>query len=303
VHNTLQVDDDSNQLGYRLAIFGNLVRSWEATLAKASSDKKPNRRGGHEAAGSLHRRGGTAMSREAAEQQHSSLSLTETAVNLIRDRVLDLTLAPGQRIDERLLMERFELSRTPAREALNRLAAEGLIEIQSNKGAFVRPLDIRQLKQFFDAYITAERTSGHFCNPWHANLVSDLREVEEEYEIESARHAFLQVTRLNAKFHLRIARATENEYLFTFCSLLHNQGRRISYFIDQVEARHSKQLRMHQEKIKGHHLEIIRVIAAQNNARLVELLTEHALLFHDRIMHAIGDTNAPAFEPISALAK
>jgi DNA-binding GntR family transcriptional regulator len=272
-------------------------------LAKASSKKKPNRKRGHAAAGSLHRSGSAAVSRQASEQRHSSLSLTETAVNLIRDRVLDLTLAPGQRIDERLLMERFELSRTPAREALNRLAAEGLIEIQSNKGAFVRPLDIRQLKQFFDAYITAERTSGHFCNPWHPNLVSDLRQIEEEYEIESDKQSFLQVTRLNAKFHLRIAKATENEYVFNFCSLLHNQGRRISFFIDQFETRHSEQLRKHLEKIKRHHSEIIMVIAEQKNARLVELLTEHALLFHDRIMHAIGDTNGPAFEPISALVR
>ena len=69
-------------------------------------------------------------------------SLTEVAVETIRDRILDLTLRPGLRIDEKLLMERFRLSRTPAREALNRLMAEGLVEMQANKGTFVRPLDV-----------------------------------------------------------------------------------------------------------------------------------------------------------------
>ena len=45
------------------------------------------------------------------------LSQTEQAVSVIRDRIIDLTLEPGSKLDERLLKERFKLGRTPAREA------------------------------------------------------------------------------------------------------------------------------------------------------------------------------------------
>src|SRR5258705_12360576 len=71
-------------------------------------------------------------------------SLTELAVETIRDRILDLTLRPGLRIDQKLLMERFRLSRTPARQARNRLSPQGLRRSQANKGPPVPPPGARQ---------------------------------------------------------------------------------------------------------------------------------------------------------------
>ena len=89
-----------------------------------------------------------------------SESYTNLAVDVIRHRILDLTLEPGKRIDDKLLMEQFGLSKTPIREALNRLATDGLIDLHPNRGAYVRPLDLDDVRQFFEAYITSERTVG-----------------------------------------------------------------------------------------------------------------------------------------------
>ncbi|MGI9334044.1 MAG: GntR family transcriptional regulator, partial [Gammaproteobacteria bacterium] len=99
----------------------------------------------------------TRSAKKTGDSGRAAKSLTEAATDTIRDRILDLSIEPGQRIDEKLLMERFNLSRTPVREALNRLATDGLVEIQSNRGAFVRPLDVRHIRQLFDAYIATER--------------------------------------------------------------------------------------------------------------------------------------------------
>ena len=145
-------------------------------------------------------------------------SLTDAAVGIIRDRILDLTLKPGSWIDEKLLMKQFELSRTPAREALNRLVAEGLVDIQSYKGAQVAPLDMGHILQFFDAYIASERMNGFFCNTGHPNLAANLSSIEEQYENAADAGRYLEMTRLNAALHHRIAAATENTHIADFSS-------------------------------------------------------------------------------------
>src|SRR5579871_1515393 len=126
----------------------------------------------------------------------SSASFTEAAVEIIRSRILDLTLAPGTRIDDKLLMKRFGMGRTPAREAFNHLAAEGLITIQRNKGAFVRPLDLADVRPFFDAYAASERIVGFFCRTDDPRLVDELEEIERQYETALGKRDYLEVTRL-----------------------------------------------------------------------------------------------------------
>src|SRR6185369_10951263 len=78
-------------------------------------------------------------------------SMAEAALNAIRDKILDLSLAPGMQLDEGLITTRLGISRTPAREALNRLVTEGLVENRSNRGFFVKSLELGDVAHFFDA--------------------------------------------------------------------------------------------------------------------------------------------------------
>ena len=221
------------------------------------------------------------------ERRHASGgSLTETAVEIIRGRILDLTLAPGTRIDDRLLMKRFGMGRTPAREAFNRLAAEGLITIQRNKGAFVRPLELVDVRPFFDAYAASERLVGFFCRTDDAGLVEDLRAIEEQYEAALAAHDFLEVTRMNAAFHRRIAAATGNEYIHDFAIRLYNHARRLSY-LTYLATNGADSLRGMQERIVADHGAVIQAIARNDNDALIDMLTRHARFFHERIMQAV----------------
>src|SRR5260370_18433793 len=75
-------------------------------------------------------------------------SLHADVVTQLRDFIVEGDLSPGSRIPERELCERFKISRTPLREALKVLAAEGLIDLLPNRGARVRQFseaDIRNL--------------------------------------------------------------------------------------------------------------------------------------------------------------
>ncbi len=215
-------------------------------------------------------------------------SLTESAVEIIRDRILDLTLVPGARIDDKLLMTQFGMGRTPAREAFNRLATEGLIVFQRNKGAFVRPLDIQHVRQLLDAYAASERVIGYFCRTGQAGLVEDLRRHQVGYRAAQAAAKYLDITRLNAAFHQRIALATENEYIFENAKRLYNHARRLSYFIYLTPGFARSNFETMQGQIDADHDEIVVAIEDGDNPALIDALTRHAVFFHERIVHAIG---------------
>ena len=101
--------------------------------------------------------------RTARSNGQDTPTQADIATNMIRESILDLSMGPGMRLDDKVLLRRFKVGRTPAREAMNRLASEGLVEIQPNRGAFVLPLDIPLIQQFFDAYAASERLNGFFC--------------------------------------------------------------------------------------------------------------------------------------------
>src|SRR5258708_8323645 len=77
-------------------------------------------------------------------------SLHERLVSQLRDLIVEGEIEPGARISERLLCERFGVSRTPLREALKVLASEGLVDLLPNRGARVARLEDKHLEHIFE---------------------------------------------------------------------------------------------------------------------------------------------------------
>ena len=75
----------------------------------------------------------------------------------IRAQVVDFRMKPGERVNEFQLARQLGLSRTPVREALNRLASEGFLMLTPNRGFFFRPLDLEALVQFYEVRGVLER--------------------------------------------------------------------------------------------------------------------------------------------------
>lgn len=231
------------------------------------------------------------LSGDTDDKTLRSNSHTDAAIIIIRNRILDLTLPPGSRIDDRLLMDRFNMGRTPAREAFNRLSSEGLIIIQRNRGAFVRPMDILHIRQFFDAYIASERIVGYYCRLDDATLERDLRAIQLEYLGAYSGRQFQKMTHLNARLHARIAVATRNEYVAENALRLYNHARRLSYFVSILEQDFIPDLHETQAMIKADHDDIIRTVGKKAGGKLVDILTRHAAMFHSRIMRMISKSS------------
>jgi len=81
----------------------------------------------------------------------------------LRDYVVEGNIPDGARVPERQLCEMLGISRTPLREALKVLAAEGLIELLPNRGARVRQLSQRDLEELFDVMAGLESLAGRLA--------------------------------------------------------------------------------------------------------------------------------------------
>jgi DNA-binding GntR family transcriptional regulator len=101
----------------------------------------------------------------------------EQAARALRDEILSGAIASGTRLGEAELAGRLSVSRTPIREALSRLAAEGLVELQPNRGARVASWTAEQLREIFELRLRLEPYAVRQAVP---NLTPDqLAELDE----------------------------------------------------------------------------------------------------------------------------
>lgn len=227
-------------------------------------------------------------------ERNDGTSQTDAALELIGSRIIDLTIGPGSRIDERLLLRQFGLGRTPAREAISHLAAEGLVYIRPNRGGvFVRSLDLDEIKQVIVAHQLVESVVGQLCSLDDDQLGDDLAAIQKQYRAEVSVGNFLEITALNERFHLRIIDTLHNEFFAAFAVSTHRHVRRLLmhlYTLEQATPREQKR----QFKLNlGEHEAIIEAVRTRDYAGLAKLLPEHARATQDRLIHIVSSGTVP----------
>lgn len=110
-------------------------------------------------------------------------SLHEQIVGMLRKMILEGRLLPGQHIDEKMLCEQFEISRTPLREALKVLNSEGLVDLLPNRGARVAGTSPHLVSECFDVVAGLERTAAEIAaEKASSEDLETLRKIQEEME-------------------------------------------------------------------------------------------------------------------------
>ena len=221
-------------------------------------------------------------------KSYHGFSLTKQATSDLRNRILDLSLCPGEHLDEKMLLKKFPFGRTPIREALNRLIAEGLVKTKNTRGTYVASMNISDTLQLLDAYVISERVISTFADLSQESLLNDLKIFQNEYEKVCLKPDLLLITEINSKFHNRIAKSTNNQFLISHSAHLHNLSRRLSYFVYKFESQSQVKLVKHLKKINKDHQEIINQVEFRNQNKLVKLCTEHAEMFRKRLQKVIN---------------
>lgn len=151
-----------------------------------------------------------------------------TVHEALRQDILSLTLRPGQLLDETSLADRFNLSRSPVREALIRLAGDDLVTILPNRSTIVAPLEISTIPKYVDALDLAQRANTRLAAELRS--AGDLDRIEQrqkEFVAAVQRGDHLAMSEANKQFHMAIAVAGKNPFLTAFYERLLDQGRRM----------------------------------------------------------------------------
>lgn len=149
----------------------------------------------------------------------------------LKAKILNLDLKPGTLLDETELSRQFHLSRSPVREALIRLSAEGLVETPRNRTSMVSHFDFSTLPAYFDAMQLLYRLSARLAaiNPSPAQI-AELRGIEDRLEAAHDAVDVLGIVGLNQEFHSAIAAMSGNPFIAGWMRSLLDQGQRVLRF-------------------------------------------------------------------------
>jgi len=142
------------------------------------------------------------------------LSIAETIKLKLEREILMFNLKPGERLDETKLAERYGTSRTPVREALRLLAAEGLVKIRAHRGAVVARLSITELVEMFEMMAVYEgvcaRLAALRATPDEMALIL---QAHEACRLCCETNDYEGYCVANARFHEALYSATHNSCL------------------------------------------------------------------------------------------
>lgn len=162
------------------------------------------------------------------KQTHRRGFGVSTVYETLRNEIIELKLAPGSPIDEVQLSERFELSRTPIREALVKLSSEGLITTLTNRATIVSQIDFLGLPEFFDALTLMYRVTTRLAAARHEEAdIPLILSSQAAFESAVNKRDVLGMISTNRDFHVAIAIAGRNRHYAELFTRLLDEGRRI----------------------------------------------------------------------------
>jgi DNA-binding GntR family transcriptional regulator len=195
-------------------------------------------------------------------------SLHDELVARLRDMIVEGELAPGARVPERMLSERFGVSRTPLREALKVLASEGLIELLPYRGATVSRLTLHDIEEMFPVMGALEALAGELaCANVTEIELAEIRALHYAMMLSYRRGDLSSYFRDNQAIHEKILEAARNPTLSALHRSLAGRIRRARYMANMSKARWDKAVAEHEL--------ILEALEAHDGARLAKLLKQH----------------------------
>ena len=195
-------------------------------------------------------------------------SLPEQVANRLRDMIVQNELLPGDRIRERTISTALNVSRTPLREALQVLAAEGLVDLLPNRGAVVADPSPDIVRQMLEVQAMLEWHAGRsFCANAGDEAVAEVRALHYEMLAAYSRRDRLAYFKLNQRIHRAIIENAGNVVLSEMHGMLSARLYRFRY---QPNLKPE-----HWESAVAEHDRILCAVEARDAEELGAALSEH----------------------------
>ncbi len=215
-------------------------------------------------------------------------ALHEQVAQRLRQMLVEGQIPPGSKLNERELSELLRVSRTPLREAFKMLAAEGLLELQPNRGAIAVVLSEDDVRHTFEVMAGLEAQSGELA----ARRVTDaeLAEIRAmHYEMLAAytRRDLSAYYALNARIHAAINAAAKNPVLAGVYQQVNARLQALRFRSNQDGGKWERAVQEHEQMVAA--------LAARDPAAMREVLLAH--LAHKREVVLEQLRAAPAQAP------
>jgi DNA-binding GntR family transcriptional regulator len=195
-------------------------------------------------------------------------ALHEQVAQRLRQMLVESRISPGAKLNERELAEVLQVSRTPLREAIKMLAAEGLVELLPNLGAIAVSLSEADVLNTFEVMAGLEGLSGELA----AQRITDeeLAEIKAmQFEMMAAytRRDLSNYYRINAQIHSAINAAAKNPVLTATYNQVNARLQALRFRSNQDGEKWKRAMKEHEKMIDA--------LQARDSAAMRELLVAH----------------------------
>jgi DNA-binding GntR family transcriptional regulator len=203
----------------------------------------------------------------------SSKGLEQPTYKYLLDMIMAGRLAPGEHIPELKISQEFGISRTPVRDAMRRLANEGLIEIYPNRFAKVAEYDFDSIRDIGVMRIALDSMSIKLAALFGSQAdFLKLRQIALDCVEAAEAGDYAKRLRLDSDFHMELASISKNDLLLKFHKELYLRVQFIFLHHPNSGDNESRSLR--------HHVEIADALMRHDEKEALALITEHLTSFY-----------------------
>ena len=208
-------------------------------------------------------------------------SLHDEVVGRVRDMIVEGQLRAGTRIHEGRLCEQLGVSRTPLREALKVLATEGLVDLSPNRGAIVREVTARDMRDMLRVLGQLEALAGELaCAAASDAAIAEIHVMHTRMMAHYAARNRMEYFKINQAIHSTIVRLADNPTLQSLHETLQARIKRIRYVgNDRDEQWH--------DAVSDHEA-MMAALLARDGAALGRVLKGHLDRTWDRVRNVLG---------------
>src|SRR5207247_1532667 len=198
----------------------------------------------------------------------------------LRELLIQGALPPGAKLNERVLCEQLGVSRTPLREAIRALAAEGLLSMDPGRGAYALALSTEDVAHTFDVIavlegLAAERAAAYASD----DELAEMRALQFEMQAAFERRDLAAYYRHNARIHELLSDMARNPVLKAIWQQLNARLQALRFLSNQDEAKWARALQ--------EHAAILQALQARDATALRQLLVEHLRRKRDAVLERL----------------
>jgi DNA-binding GntR family transcriptional regulator len=207
------------------------------------------------------------MPSQDPSRQIERVPLHEEVTNRLRDMIVSLRLRPGERIQELEVAQLLGVSRTPVREAIKVLTAEGLVELLPLRGAIVKAFSAKDARDMLEVIALVESYAGERACQASQSRIDEILELHRQMKVFFEARQRLEYFALNQRIHDALIALADNDTLTMTHATLSKRMRSLRYSGNSTPENWNDAMTEHEQMMTA--------LAARDGQALARIMGEH----------------------------